>query len=229
VLVIVGVTCVGYGDFLKATLSRNMRFWPSFHIITSQDDLETQLIAAKAGASVYVSAAWSSPLGPFDKGAALNDWLDHVESAVGDGWVCLLDADIVLLSSFDIEKLDPTCLYGAPRRLCETITQWRDVQAGVCAVQALTLDVPPVVSGRVWGDKDTANPAALCGYCQIWNLRSARGLRRYPASGFADRYDVEFALSFGEEGRLWLPGTEVIHLGPLAANWQGRRTPRWGD
>jgi hypothetical protein len=226
--VIVGVPSVVI--VISAVHARcNARFVGDAHVITSPDDWKTQAVAEEMGASVYLTTAWKSALGPFDKGAALNEWLDHIATSHSDGWVGFLDADIALVGAIDCAALQSSCLYSAPRRLCKTIQDWREFKAGSRALDTLPIDVPPVIGGRVWGDKETANPAGLCGYCQIWNVHTRTWDAALSGDRLADRYDVEIALSFDEECRSWLPGVEVVHLGPLATNWQGRRSPRWRD
>ena len=89
------------------------------------------------------------------------------------------------------------------------------------------LSVPPIKNGKVWGCLPTSNPAALCGYVHLWNLKHSIGMKRLPNSNNAARYDVGFALSFPETMRGFLENREVLHLGPEEANWNGRCSERW--
>jgi len=222
------IPCVEYDDFLRLTLPTNLQSGGKITVLTSRRDARTIALAQFFRTELFLTEAWWFG-GPFDKAAALNRWLDAVSVSARDTWVMALDADILLPFNTPIrlDTLDPTFLYGAKRRMCAGETAWNDFVQGKRTIETFPLDVTPVRHGRVWGNRPTSNPAALCGYVQLWNPVCASGSRRFPLSGTAALYDVEFGLSFPEDHRGYLPGFEVLHLGRGGTNWAGRKTPRW--
>jgi len=224
------VTCVCYADFLAITLQQTKRWFAAITVLTAPEDYETIALAQREGVSLHVTSVWGKNGAKFNKAGAINSCLDERDLDGTDSWVVLLDADILLREDFrgDVMTVDPHGLYSIPRRMCETEEEWRALRAGRRRLEDLPLSIPPVVNGRVWKHRPTGNPAALCGYLQLWHATKAAGMKRMPASHNAAGYDVEFGLSFPEASRSFLKGREVLHLGPSKANWDGRVSPRWG-
>jgi hypothetical protein len=222
------VPCVEYDDFLRLTLPSNLQSEGKITVLTSGRDARTIALAQFYRTELFLTEDWWFG-GPFNKAAALNRWLDTVSVSAKDTWVMVLDADILLPFNTPIrlDNLDPTFLYGAKRRMCADETAWNDFVQGKRTIEMFPLDVIPVRDGRAWGNQPTSNPAALCGYMQLWNPVCASCCGRFPLSGTAALYDVKFGLSFPEDHRVDLPGFEVLHLGTGRTNWAGRRTPRW--
>lgn len=224
----VAIPCVHYDDFLKRTLPYTVRHLTSVTVLTSPSDEATITVARALGIKILVTDAWSDG-GPFNKARALNEWIARQDSRDNLLWLMTLDADILLPSDWSVHlgHLDPRGLYSARRRLCETESEWDDFISRRRSLYSFPLDVPPVIDGQVWGDKPTTNPAALCGYLQIWNPARGSGFTSFPEAPSAAQYDVEFALSYPEQLRKFLPGVDVLHLSVCATNWEGRRSPRW--
>lgn len=109
-----------------------------------------------------------------------------------------------------------------------TMGEWGLFARGKLAWTDFPTSVPPVKNGAVWGKRRTSNPAAICGYFQLWNYVRCRGKKYFPYSPSAACYDVDFALSFPEHLRMFLEDVEVLHLGPQRVNWDGRVSEAWG-
>lgn len=223
------ITCLGYGDFLAITLPETKRWFTAITVLTGPEDAETIALAQREGVSLHLTSVWQKDGAKFNKAGAINSCLDERNLDGTDSWVLLLDADILLQEDLhlDVMALDPQGLYSIKRRMCETEKEWLELRAGRRGVEDFPLYVPAVVNGKVWKHRPTANPAALCGYLQLWHATKAAGLKRMPASLNAANYDVLFAFSFPDALRSFVKGREVLHLGPSKANWDGRVSPRW--
>lgn len=223
------IPCVKYSDFLAISLPESRRRFSRVTVLTDPRDEETIALAQREGVSLQLTTAWNEDGATFNKAAAINFALDALAVDGTDTWILLLDADIVLNSDLvkDVEALDPKCLYSVQRRMCETMSEWQELVAGRITLHDLPIYLPAVVNGKVWKHRPTSNPAGLCGYLQLWHITESAGVKRMPTSPNAASYDVEFAFSFPEEGRKFLRGHEVLHLGPRNTNWDGRVSPRW--
>jgi glycosyltransferase involved in cell wall biosynthesis len=223
------IPCVRYDDFLGLTLPQNLKILDDVTVLTAPTDDATIAVARQYGVKIYSTAAWSQG-GSFNKAKALNEWLDSLSPPRSQDWVLTLDADVLLPPTAQLGKLSlvPTVLYGAHRRMCEDDLAWRDFAEGRRDMDSFPRNHVPIINGRVWGSRPTANPAALSGYFQLWHSRFAHGARRFPEKPSAAFYDVAFALSFPDSQRRFLD-FHVLHLGPTRTNWLGRRSGRWSS
>ena len=223
------ITSVGYGDFLAITLPETKQWFESITVVTAPEDRNTIALAEREGVSTHITSVWHENGARFNKAAAINSVLDHLALDGTDSWVLSLDADILLHADLrpDVADLDSQGLYSIKRRMCETEQEWRELVTGRRRVDELPLYVPAVVNGKVWKHRPTDNPAALCGYLQLWHATKAVGVKRLPASTNAAGYDVLFAFSFPDALRSFIEGREVLHLGPRKTNWDGRVSPWW--
>ncbi len=232
--------CVGYGDFLAAVLPENLPLIDNLVVVTASDDAETIRVCRRH--SVHcVTTDDHKRNGAFNKYRLVQRGLDQIG---GKDWVLLLDADIVLPRKFrDMLKwahLDAHCIYGADR---QQVTSWEEWQA-----------IKKYVGG--W-DNHQHGCGHWChpkypmmsrwvshlhgyvpvGYFQLWHstasVQEGYHHRRFPQEhGDAARCDVQFALQWDRRERQLLPEVICLHLesetAPLGANWQGRKTRRFG-
>jgi hypothetical protein len=228
VTLVVIITCVNYADFLRLTLPAAKRAFGSVTVLTSPQDLQTRFVCESIGAKPYLTDVWQEYGATFNKSAAISECLQVVTQNDDDCWVLLMDADVLLPDGvrIDLPALDRSTLYSVPRRLCENESDWISFRAGRMPWGAFPLDIPPVIGGKVWGGVPTANPAGLMGYFQLWHLSCLGGIRIMPLSRNAASYDISFALRFADNKRVLLP-FEVLHLGPIRVNWDGRNSASW--
>lgn len=220
------VPCVHYADFLALTAPTTRRMFKNVTVITRPDDIASVKVANENGLGVYTTQAWHKDCAAFNKAAALNEYLDVLRSKSYNHWILLLDADILLRDSPGVWfcKLDPRVLYSACRRMCESEEQWNAFVGKSLRWNDFPLYVP---DGKGWRHRPTSNPAALCGYFQLWHFDHAVGVHRLPESPTAANYDVEFALSFPDHLRRYIDDCETLHLGLVGTNWFGRVSPIW--
>lgn len=201
------VVCVGYDDLLALTLHRNARHLTEIIVPTSPEDERTRAVVARVpSARCWITDAFTRHGGKFNKGLAIESGFD----ALGrDGWTLIFDADIVLPSTLPLPVLDPTKLYGAPRRILDPVPT----------------TLPPESE---WGKFPMSKETGYPGYFQLFH-GSCSTIARRPW------YDVTYTHAGGGDGYFesrW-PATqkerlpfEVLHLGPRDVNWFGRASER---
>jgi hypothetical protein len=232
--------CVGYGDFLAATLPENLPVLDELVVITTAEDEETRAVCRHHNVRHILSDDHERG-GPFNKARLINRVLDQVG---GQDWILHLDADIVLPRQFrrllDWAHLDPRCLYGADRQRLVGWDEWQAFKRHVDRWDHHAHEMGhwfhpkyPLMSRLV---------SSMHGYCPIGCFQLFHGsaliqdnyhVRQYPTQhGDAARTDMQFALQWDRRHRVLLPEVILLHLESahtgLGANWKGRTTPRFG-
>jgi len=204
--------CVEYDDLLAITLPGNAPLFEKILVVTAPHDLKTpQVVASVPNAQLYVTSVFYENDCPFNKAAALEEGFDVLGR---DGWLMMLDADIVLPIEDDLygslTQRPPGAIHG-PRRhmvrdpLAYTGQPWRDWDqwpiypepelAGCCVIFHAA---DPVLAQRPWLDT------------------------RWKHAG---GYDSFFQQKWHRSKRL-RTDFNVLHLGEDGANWYGRCTTR---
>src|ERR1700684_2367263 len=111
------IVCVDYDDFLAVTLPVNQAHFDKIVVVTDMQDERTAAVASRfANVTLHRTDAFYAGGAAFNKGAALEEGFDILGRA---GWICILDADILLPKIFDLPPLAGGWLYGARRRMLE--------------------------------------------------------------------------------------------------------------
>lgn len=179
-----------------------MRHAVEWVVVTSPDDAATQEVArAIPGVRLHVTDAPTRYGARFNKGLCLEEGFDLLDR---DGWILVLDADILLPDSLSLGGVRPTCLYGARRRILDDPARWSP-------------DLP-------WKTFPLHRDGGPIGFFQLVNGSdpAIRGKRPW--------YDVSFAHAGGGDAffmRHWpsalrvILDVEVLHLGRPDMNWFG--------
>jgi hypothetical protein len=200
------MVCVDYSDLLAVTLPFNQHHFHRISVVTSSEDTKTQDLADQLGIDCYITDSF------YDDGAIFNKWkaLEEALDVFGrQGWMCLMDADILWpkeLPSFELEKGN---LYCPHRRM-------------------FTHKTDPIPEEEEWGIwRIHPNIREWAGYSQIFH---AEDEHLPPApwhditwkhAGGADSF---FQFRWPEENKI-RPPFEVLHIGEAGKNWCGRATP----
>lgn len=230
------ITSVNYGDFLALTLPAWLQVLPahSLTVVTSAEDQETQAVATRHGARLFVTDAWTrhDPTWPIpehwnglwrergrkDRRPILNKAL-AMDEAFGfvacetpppaPGEVCLaIDADCLPQGTLPpLATLEPGVLYG-----CRRYDGNPD----------LTRGDEIVLKGRIVKSQHRRAIAVGGGYFQLFRYAPGRRFGSYPG---ADGYDYDFAFTWPRG--VVLEQIHVLHFGETHRNWEGRVTPRW--
>lgn len=198
---------VGYATELAITLPRNMRHFTEILVVTSPKDEATQAVARSVpGVRLLITSVFTEPgsngvVPRFNKGRAMNAGFD----ALGrDNWLCVLDADILLPDSLPLDRLKPTHLHGARRRILEDASAWTpDLDWSTCPIRQ--------------------DGGAPIGYLQIFHADAIRDkvLWYEPTFTHAGGGDAYFMSHWPRNRWASLP-MECLHLGPCDRHWFGR-------
>jgi Glycosyl transferase family 2 len=232
--------CVGYGDFLAATLPENLPLVDDLVVVTSPDDDETRAVCRRHSVHHVLSEDHRRG-GPFNKARLIQRAFDQISA---QDWILHLDADIVLPRRFrpllEVAHLDERFIYGADRCDLSGWEEWQRLKqhAGSWDNHAHECGhwfhpIYPVGSRWV----SSLHGYVPIGFFQLFHasqmIQGGYHVRRYPtAHGDAARTDVQFALQWDRRNRQVVPEVITLHLSsdksPIGANWQGRTTPRFG-
>lgn len=194
---------VGYTDYLSQIVTNRSQL-DRWLIVTSYRDKGTISMCRREGLEFVESDIFYRNGATFNKRAALNLGLELLSDS---GWVAVIDSDILLPPDFrgvvNEIGLEQGMLYGARRWVCSSREEFDKAK-----------------SSPVWCPSHRSE--GILGYLQIFSL-SAKPNRFEAESEDASCYDMAFSDSFAQEKRKILPSC-VLHLGPIATNWQGRKS-----
>lgn len=232
--------CVGYADFLSATLPENLPLVDDITVVTSPDDDETRAVCRRHNVHHVLSEDHRRG-GTFNKARLINRAFDQI---AGRDWVLHLDADIVmprqLRRLLDWAHLDERCLYGADRQRLVGWDEWRSFKRAVDRWDNHAHELGhwfhpkyPMMSRLV----SSIHAYTPIGCFQLFHgfalVQDSYHVRRYPTGyGDAARTDMQFLLQWDRRYRVLLPEFVLLHLesapAGLGANWSGRTTARFG-
>lgn len=200
------LVCVDFADILEHTLAYNRHHFEQVLVVTSTTDTMTPQIARKNDAECLITDAFYERGAVFNKWAALEIGLD----AMGRyGWICVMDADIMMPRYPRL--FDPSfgCLYTPRRRDCRN---WATI-------------LPHEPYWRRYRFVNAREEHA--GYFQLFHADSPQLADKpwYPTDfQWAGTADTMFQQRFLERHKL-RPPFEVMHLGEPFTNWAGRVQP----
>lgn len=203
--------CVGYDDFLQLTIKRTLQYVDKFVIVTTPEDTRTQELVAKHDkAECFITDAFYRQGASFNKGWALEEGFD----ALGrDGWLLILDADILLPETLPSWAPQIGKMYTPPRRIMTAVDGLRETPY---------VDINELPIRREHGN---------FGYFQLFHATD-------PALTFLPWYETTWVHAAGADSvfeKRWVKANrlpapfEVIHLGETDQNWYGRVRPRLDD
>lgn len=225
--------CVGYADFLAETLPWNMQQFDHLVVVTSFADKETQQLCRRLSVECRPTDVMYFDGDSFNKGRAVDFGLGFIG---GRDWIAHVDADTWLppmtRQHLRHARLSEESIYGIDRVLCPNWEAWRKFIGGGPVHQhdyLCRVHVPPFPIGDRISLPDHSGYIPI-GFFQLWHGRTNR---RYPLHhGTAERSDVLHALQWPSSERHLLGEIVGVHLeselAPLGANWNGRKTKRFG-
>lgn len=197
---------VQYGDILEMTLPTHKFFCESTLVVTAPGDTKTIEVAEANGAQVHITDAFYRRGAKFNKWASLEEGLDLIGR---DGWLLLIDADIVIPKRRHPFNPVPGYLYTPHRRIK------LDIHDGI-------------PEQRKWTQYRRARAnEEHAGYFQLFHGSD-------PVLGTSPWHPVDFTWagsadtffqSKWQDRKKVRPPWEVLHLGHPYKNWCGRVTP----
>lgn len=201
------MVCVDYCDLLEITLPLNLHHFSEVMIVTSPEDVSTQSFCKHFNkVKCFVTNSFYEHGAIFNKWFALEEGLDEFNR---QGWLCIMDADVVWPNKLPELNLQRGKLYTPVRRMMNKISL-------------------PLPEEEDWKHFPLhRNLAEFAGYSQIFHAQD-------PALGESPWHQVDWEHAGGADSffqRKWQksnkirPPFEVLHLGEAGKNWYGRATP----
>lgn len=199
------LVCVDYWDYLSITLPYNRHHFHETLIVTSLQDTNTRIVAEKNHCEIYTTDSFYHDGADFNKWKALEEGLDHFGR---EGWICIMDADVLWPQRSKLENLNRGTLYTPLRRMCQKVPD----------------RIPPEEHWRIYPVHP--NIGEWAGYSQIFHMND-------PHLPNPPWYEINWKHAGGADSffqGLWpsnkksRPPFEVLHLGESGKNWCGRGT-----
>lgn len=193
--------CVDYADLLSITLPRNKHHFTDYLVVTSYTDEATLALCAEHNIHCFQTNAFYEQGAMFNKGLAMEQGFDVLGR---DGWITVLDADIVLPKMINCENTNGYLF--SPHRY-------------------MLLDPTLFTDHLDWSTLPERQDFEAAGYCQIFNADDPHlSLPWYGTKwSHAGGCDSEFQMKWPFTKRV-RPDFKVLHLGPTDKNWCGRVT-----
>lgn len=202
---------VDYADILSITLPYNRRHFNHVTVVTTPEDKATINTAVRNGARTYETHLFYADGADFNKWRALEAALDFWGR---DGWLCLMDADVLWPKQAQLPELEIGNLYSPLRHML---------------LEPDPNNLPPESK---WGHYPLhPQQREWAGFTQIFHGDDpALGdppwhQTDWKHAGGADSF---FQQRWSDSNKIRLPWN-VLHLGPGGSNWCGRTTPDLTD
>lgn len=231
--------CVNYADMLAHTLPHNRVLFDRMVVVTAPEDRETQRVCrywdVKTVLTDEIRSRWPKE---FHKGKGINEGLAALSK---NGWLVHLDADVVLPVHFRKfmagAELDTSMIYGCDRVEFKSYEDFQSFYGNPqlqidgdynCFVNVSHCEGQRIGTRVAFFHQGGYLPI---GFVQVWHADS--GFLKYQ-DGHTDasREDNLFALQWPRAKRGFLPEVLAYHLeseeAPMAVNWKGRQTKRFG-
>lgn len=196
--------CVDFRRFLPTFVKYNNVL--PINVITASHDKATQRYCKTHNINFYVTDVFYKNKCPFNKGAAINEWLELRQGNLD--WILHLDCDTLLPPNFlNLTKevgIEIDTYYGCRRRHFQN---WRP-----------DMEITSINSYPMWQQEE-----GYAGFLQLFNLNSncLKFHPIYPVHHFSAAVsDDEFGKKFSKSMFI---NTEVLHLGRVHSSWYGAR------
>lgn len=204
-----GVTvCVDFDDILEHTLPYNLKHFERFVVVTATHDERTQKLCRRLHVQCLVTDVFYENGAAFNKWAGLEQGLDYLGR---HGWICVIDADIMIPRNPSQIVPQVGKLYTPLRR---NFTTW------------LKEEIPHEPYWRRFRMVNLREEHA--GYFHLFHADSPQCVEKpwYSTTfSWAGTADTLFQRRFQERDKL-RPKFEVLHIGETFRNWAGRVQPR---
>jgi GR25 family glycosyltransferase involved in LPS biosynthesis len=205
------IVSVDYNDTLILCLEHNRKYLKNITVVTSEIDYKCQEICKKFEVRCLVTNCMFENEKGFNKGKAINEAINTLNDP---DWILLLDADILLIEDFNVEKLERDTIYTSSRHICQDYNE----------VDKFIRNEIPI---DFLGEKEKDHGY---GFFHLFNINSPNVSKCNPYSeiyteGTFFHQDIEFKKLFQKNITI----TNCIHLGRKSKNWRGRKSPKFID
>lgn len=200
------VVCVDYVDLLRITLPQNAQHFEKIVVVTSHQDQKTvDYILEEFRPHKSVGLVMTNAF--YEYGALFNKWkaLDQALKECASGWICLLDADILLPRCLPDLNLEIGKLYSPRRRMVKHNGPY---------------EIPTDAGFEQY---ERHNDKEFAGYCQIFHASDpVLGAHPWHQQNWqhAGGADTFFQMKWTDENKV-RPDFDVLHFGIPEQNWAG--------
>ncbi len=202
------IVSVDYADILAITLPYNRHHFEDVVVVTSTTDEQTAVTTVASDCHVVLTDEFYADGAKFNKFRAIEYALDVVGRS---GWLCLLDADILL----------PKVLPQIDWKIGNIYSPKRRMQPDIAAA------IPPEAEWSKFAFGAPLDHYLFAGYTQIFHAADPV-LQQYPWHRLnydnASDGDTVFSRKWANKNKV-RPAFDVLHLGQDTKNWCGRVTP----
>ncbi len=199
------IVSVDFADLLDVTLEYNRHQFDRVIVVTTPQDIDTQIVAGKNNAEVFQTESFYDRGAIFNKHKAMEEGLDFMGR---EGWICLMDADVLWPKKLPHFELGIGNIYGPLRRVMDPPTfpiadDWQQfphylLKAKVIAgFSQIFHGSDPALGKPPWHELDWTHGAGA---------------------------DTSLQKKWSKHNRRRLPFS-VLHLGEVGVNWCGRLEP----
>jgi hypothetical protein len=223
--------CVDYSDILELCIQKNRKSLENWFVITSSNDTKTKDLCKKYSINCFVTDVFYDKGCIFNKAAAMNELLyvlqnnktlDYFE------WVLLLDADIILndsidkiISHYNVNKLHHSIVQPIPKNY--------NIEDLFYSCQRKIFNS----QNDFINNNGYLENIDFIGYFQLFHkskilndLQNNQNI--FPEFPTACRYDDAFKYKYWPDRHTYAEINSIVyHLGPIATNWEGRKTEVW--
>ena len=191
---------VDYADCLAVTLPYNQYQFEERWIVTTPEDYKTIRIAEEFDCKLYTTNSFYDDGADFNKFKALEEGLEVMGR---EGWICIMDADILWPILHPPIELVIGCLYGTNRHMYPHIKS---------------------IPEHMWSHFPLHGYKDFSGFTQLFHADDMK-LKETPWHELDWKHagggDTHFADRWPKTQRVKLP-FNVLHLGEADSNWCGR-------
>jgi hypothetical protein len=246
------LVAVDYTDLLTLTLPYNREHFSEVLVVTdTKSSLDVERLCQVHGCQRFTTDSFYDGGASFNKWKALEQGLDWIGR---EGWLCLMDADILIPKTAEIRLVDPETiyatkpeyskycrpgyLYGALRHMQEDVKSiWPHSRSKPAIVydDFLNPDISkpqyeylPYPPEKDWPSLPIhRNTTEWAGYFQLFHAED-------PHLGSAPWHEINWRHAGGADSffqQKWPTSHKirfpwnVLHLGEAGQNWYGRATP----
>lgn len=195
------IVSVDYGPQLSVTLPYNRHHFDEVLVVSAARDSDTARVAAENDARLFLTDAFWDNGADFNKWKALEQGLDRLGR---DGWICLIDADILWPRRAKLPSLEVGRLYGPRRLLCPVVP-------------------PPIPDESLWTIFGEHPCQDFSGFTQVFHASD-------PVLPAPPWHEQDWRHAGGADthfNRLWARSKrtrlqwDVLHVGQPGVNWCG--------
>jgi hypothetical protein len=223
--------CVDYSDIFEICIKRNISSIKNWFVITSSKDKNTQELCKKYNLYCCITDIFYANNCVFNKAAALNSLLKFLQNK-GElnnfDWILSLDADIILNDCLD-NFISSSLKNSVHEVIVNNVSKNLNIYDLFYSCQRKIFNT----QNDFISNNGYLENIDFIGYFQLFHkskilndLQNNQNI--FPEFPTACRYDDAFKYKYWPDRKEYAQIRGLVyHLGPIATNWEGRKTGVW--